>query len=217
MPDGKTPEASVAMLASVPASAPASAAINGAATPVTLKPLPQSRGCGPKGCDILVGALLIDLELGTLHDSATGRGWTRVDHGAANGLPFPDIDWTSPQAFNVGVGSMRWGTCLAFPHEGLGKSGTAQRWRSVVLVPAARPGVKVQAHRFTGYWATCEGLTTGSRPGEVVLPVVEAFTEGPSDAASEASSVPAWSLQEVRYLCKRNGCTRLPGVRRVAL
>lgn len=160
--------------------------------------------------------MLIDLDLGTLREAATGRAWTRVDHGAANGLPFPDIDWTSPQAFNVGVGSMRWGTCLAFPHEGLGKSGTAQRWRSVMLVPAARPGAKVQVHRFTGYWATCEGLTAGSRPGEVVMPVVEAFTEGASDAASDASSVPAWSLQEVRYLCKRDGCTRLPGVRRVA-
>lgn len=88
----------------------------------------------------------------------------------------------------------------------LGKSGSAQRWTSVVLVPAGRPGVTVQAHRFVGYWASCDALAAGPRTGEVLLTVVE--RSAPTSASTSADAAPAAPLEAARYRCSATGCTR---------
>jgi hypothetical protein len=178
-------------------------------TPAILTAIPARGGCGPQGCDIFIGPVRIDRDHGTLHIDPKDRQLQRVDHGLADGLALPEIDWSSPQAFSVKTGGRVWGTCIRFPHEGVGKSGSAQRWTSVVLIPAGRRGVMVEAQRFVGYWASCNALVDGPHVGEVVMSVVERLSGDP-DGASEAKADAA-PLQVARYVCDASGCSRQPG------
>jgi hypothetical protein len=91
------------------------------------------------------------------------------------------------------------GTCLEFGHTGLGKSGTFQRWGSVVLVP--RNGAV--AHRFVGYWASCGALTEGGNPVEIVLPTIEPVTLGGDE------------LRILWHHCISNDCTATSDYRSV--
>lgn len=176
--------------------------------PAQLTPMAARSGCGPRGCDTFTGTLRIDRDHGSMYIEGQRRPLKRADHSAVNGQELPEIDWASPRAFAVQTAGRTWGTCLRFPHEGLGKSGSAQRWTSVVLVPAGRPGVTVQAHRFVGYWASCDALAAGSQAGKVVLTVVE--RSAPPPASTPADAPPAASLEAARYLCSATGCTRQP-------
>lgn len=174
--------------------------------PAQLTPIAARSGCGPQGCDTFIGPLRIDRDHGTLFIDGQQRALKRADHGAVNGQDLPDIDWASPRAYAVQTAGRAWGTCIQFPHEGLGKSGSAQRWTSVVLVPGGRSRVPVQAQRFVGYWASCDALAAGPRVGEVLLTVVERSALG--TASTSADAAPSAPLEAARYLCSATGCTR---------
>jgi hypothetical protein len=92
-----------------------------------------------------------------------------------------------------------WGQCVEFAHGGLGNSGRAQRWRTLVLV--ATDGRT--AHRFTGYWAACAALVQGAQSGEVMLPTVEPVQPG------------AAALQVVWNRCDARRCVRAIDTRSV--
>lgn len=183
--------------------------------PAQLTPMAARSGCGPRGCDTFIGPLRIDRDHGSLYIEGQRRPLSRADHAAVNRQDLPEIDWASPRAFAVETAGRAWGTCIRFSHQGLGMSGSAQRWTSVVLVPARRPGVTMQAHRFVGYWASCDALAAGSQTGAVVLTVVERLA-APS-ASTSANAPPAAPLEAARYLCSATGCTRQSGATSLGL
>ena len=138
-----------------------------------LVPLMAVQGCGPAGCNVVLGGVKIDTDAGTLR-SAAGRPirWAVAEPaGVAN---LPEVNWAPLRGFGVRRAGKPWGHCLEFGHAGLENSGLAQRRRTVVLVPAAGRS----AYRFIGYWAGCEALAQGPATAEILLPIVEAATPG---------------------------------------
>lgn len=138
-----------------------------------LAPLTAVQGCGPAGCSVALGGVTIDTDAGTLR-SAAGRLIPWVVYAPARAADLPEVDWQPLRGFSVGRASRPWGRCIEFGHTGLGNSGRAQRWRTVVLVPAAGRS----AYRFIGYWASCEAVAQGPTTREVMLPTVEPVTLG---------------------------------------
>jgi hypothetical protein len=161
--------------------------------PVELQTINPQRGCGPAGCRIDVGDVSIAIGKGTLTHRITRADGRQeialVEHRASGAETWPDIDWPPLRSYRVNLGGMPWGLCMEFSHAGMGRSGSAQRWRSLVLLPdrADETGSSApsSAHRFMGYWALCRNLTQATRPGHVELPMVEAITSADSAAATQ--------------------------------
>lgn len=160
--------------------------------PVGLETIKAQRGCGPGGCSVDFDGLSVMREQASLR-TADGQAIETQQH-APPGMPvLPELDADPLGAFRVSRNGHLWGTCLEFTHTSLGKSGAAQRWTSIVLVPEGA----LVAHRFIGYWAGCDSLAQGEKPGEVILPVVE-------PAAERASA-----LHLVAYHCDATRCDRV--------
>jgi len=139
--------------------------------PASLTPLPLVQGCfTPDHCQTRVGALAIDQRDGAMRWDGGPRFLVRSAQPVRD-LPRPD--WTPLDAFAVSSHGQPWGVCLTLGHEGLGRSGSFQRWTSVVLVPSG-PKARPVAHRWVGYWASCEALVQGASATQVRLPVLEA-------------------------------------------
>lgn len=100
--------------------------------------------------------------------SAAGQHLQWVLHAGRKEPQWPRLDASPLAGYWVASGGQRWGACLEFAHAGLGKSGSAQRWTSVVLIADGSH----QAHRFVGYWAGCDSLVQGGMPGQIELPAV---------------------------------------------
>ncbi|WKB55925.1 hypothetical protein [Eleftheria terrae] len=178
--------------------------LRGQAQPATLEPLKSESGCGPAGCSVDLERLSIRVEPGFIQQ-ARGARLRLVEHKHKDGPALPEIDWTPMDAYQVFNAGRRWGSCIEFSHSGMGKSGSYQRWSSVVLVPfrGERPGKT--AHRFVGYWTGCDSLQAGDKPGEVVFPVVE--------RAAEHAPAP---LHLMRYQCSVQRCSGSEDARSVA-
>lgn len=166
---------------------------------VTLTPIQSLSGCGPKGCAVDLEQVTVarsDENKPGVFQSATGGKIRLVEHRPADGRALPDMEWTPLRAFEVRQGQQRWGSCIEFTHEGLGKSGIHQRWTSVVLVPfkGKKPGTT--AHRFVGYWAACESLRGSDKPDTVTLPLLEPTTKGAPQP-----------LRLMQFDCSREACT----------
>lgn len=163
-----------------------------------LKPVEAVQGCGPGGCHVMLGSIAIDLDAGRLRRrSGAPLAWALdVPLGGAD---LPEVNWMPLRGFTVLRGGRAWGECLEFGHVGLGNSGRAQRWRTLVLVAAGSRS----ALRVTGYWAACAALAQGSTSAEVMLPTVEPV------AISEAA------LQIVWHRCALRGCVRSVDARHV--
>lgn len=170
-------------------------ALRGNAPAAVLEPLKTEGWCGPQGCFVDAGELRIDRDKGGFARAEGGKKLQVVEHKALGGDALPDLDWTPTDAYRVMAGGQRWGSCLEFSHAGVGKSGTFQRWTSVVLVPfnGATPGAT--AHRFVGYWTGCDSLVTGATTGTLSLRVVER-SEPKADKP----------LRLVAYQCSARGC-----------
>jgi hypothetical protein len=166
--------------------------------PAVLRPLQAEQGCGPAGCAVTLGGLSIDTDAGTLR-RAGGRVLPWAVSGPVPVAELPEVNWEPLRGVEVRRAGRAWGKCLEFGHTGLGNSGRSQRWRTVVLV--AQGGR--QAHRFTGYWASCDALAQGARPGEVSLPLVEPVQAG------------APALQVVWMRCDAKRCVRELDARQV--
>ena len=169
--------------------------LRGPATAATLTPIKTEGWCGPQGCFVDVGELRIDRDKGGFARAEGGQRLQVVEHKPPGGDALPDLDWTPTDAYRVMAGGQRWGSCLEFSHAGVGKSGTFQRWTSVVLVPfnGAAPGAT--AHRFVGYWTGCDSLVSGATAGTLTLRVVE--------RSEPKASRP---LRLVAYQCSARGC-----------
>ncbi len=169
-------------------------------TPAALSPLPLVQGCfTPDHCQTRVGALSVDQRDGALRWDGGPRFKARTTRPARD-LPVPD--WTPLDAFAVSSHGKPWGVCMTLAHEGVGRSGSFQRWTSVVLVPLAAKARPV-AHRWVGYWATCEALVQGASATQVRLPVLEA----PSAAGQ------TWPLRW--QVCEGRACVTQEDHRRV--
>jgi len=170
-------------------------ALRGNTPAAVLEPLKTEGWCGPQGCFVDAGELRIDRDKGGFARAEGGRKLQVVEHKAQGGDALPDLDWTPTDAYRVMAGGQRWGSCLEFSHAGVGKSGTFQRWTSVVLVPfdGAAPGKT--AHRFVGYWTGCDSLVTGATTGTLSLRVVER-SEPKADKP----------LRLMAYQCSARGC-----------
>lgn len=165
--------------------------------PVQLDAIKAQRGCGPDGCSATFEGLSVMREDAGLR-SAAGQALDTQQH-APPGMPvLPELDADPLGAFRVSRDGRPWGACLEFAHTGLGKSGAAQRWTSIVLVPDRA----VVAHRFIGYWAGCDSLAQGDTSGEVILTVVEPAAENTSE------------LRWASYHCDATRCALIvdPGV-----
>ena len=114
----------------------------------------------------------------------------------------PKVDWEVLGGYAINHSGKRWGTCLEFTHVGLGKSGSFQRWSSVFLIPwqDSKPGFI--AYRFVGYWAGCDALSEGTKPGEVSLPTLEPLKEG--------------GMQILWHSCTPQGCTTAKDNRKIS-
>ena len=156
-----------------------------------LQPLAAVQGCGPAGCGVQLGGLFIDTEQGGLR-RANGRPLPLAVDGPLAAAELPELNWTPLRAYAVRRGARPWGQCLEFAHAGLGSSGRAQRWRTLVLVAAGGQG----AQRVTGYQAACAALAQGRQAGEVMLPTVQPVAAG------------APALQIVWHRCTARGCER---------
>jgi hypothetical protein len=168
--------------------------------PASLAPLPQEQGCfTPDHCQTRVGTLSMDQRDGALRWDGGPRFRARTSQPSRD-LPVPD--WTPLDAFAVSSHGKPWGVCMTLAHEGLGRSGSFQRWTSVVLVPLAAKGRPV-AHRWVGYWATCEALVQGDSASQVRLPVLEA-PSGPGQT---------WPLRW--QVCEGRSCITQVDLRRV--
>ena len=141
-----------------------------------LQPIPLLQGCGPTGCGTWLGPLFV---------SADGAGLQRragqllpLVNGPLPAADLPELNWTPLRAYTVrigrGAGRSTWGQCLEFTHSGLGNSGRAQRWRSVLLVANG----STSAQRVVGYQASCAALCSGPIAGEVMLPSVQPVVPG---------------------------------------
>lgn len=166
---------------------------------VRLKPIEAVQACGPGGCGVLLGSITIDLDAGRLRRRG-GPPLAWALDGPLGVADLPDLNWAPLRGFKVLRGGRAWGQCIEFAHAGLGNSGRAQRWRTLVLVAEGSRS----AQRITGYWAGCAALAQGSTSGEVMLPTVEPV----------ASGEPA--LQIVWHRCALRGCVRSLDARRVA-
>ena len=177
-------------------------------TPAQLAQLVLERGCGPRGCQVRVDSLIIAQPSGALR-TAAGRPVRLTTHRPP-GLPLPQADWQPLAAYAVSVGGQPWGTCLELAHTGLGRSGSAQRWTSLVLVPAvanAPAAPRPAAHRFVGYWAACAQLwQPAGDAGRIALPLL-----GRANGAVHSAA-----FTETPWLCSARGCIASPAARRFA-
>lgn len=144
-------------------------------SPVSLETLPAQRGCGPGGCSIDLGPVAILREQGMLQYRLSKNS---IQIQAQSSGDLPELDWEPIGGFSVSSSGKPWGICLEFTHTGLGKSGSFQRWSSVILVPFAEANSHNIAYRFVGYWAACDMLVEGQSSDMVSLPVVEWWKAG---------------------------------------
>lgn len=164
-----------------------------------LQPLQPVGVCGAAGCGHWLGSLFIDGDGDGAGLRRAGRSLPVVVDGPPDLADLPELNWRPLAAFSVRQGRRAWGQCLEFAHAGLGSSGRAQRWRSVLLVPAGGRG----AVRITGYQVGCDALCAGPAPGQVQLPAVQPV----------AVDQPA--LQIVWHRCSASGCERHSDARKV--
>lgn len=183
------------------------------ATAVELEAIAPERGCTPALC----GADQVEYyELPVPEGCTPGRCSTRIDtvewEGEAPDLrvigdaqisirdvsvgPQLELDAEPLAAWRVSSAGQVWGLCMEFAHEGLGRSGRAQRWTSLVLLPYREGTPADEAWRFTGYWASCSVLGAGASANEIELPLIEPAQGTP----------PGLSLE--RYRCDRLACER---------
>jgi len=155
-----------------------------------LQPVQALQGCGPAGCGSWLGPLFVDADGGGLRRS--GRALPLVPSGPPPAADLPELNWTPLRAFSVRQGRSTWGQCLEFAHAGLGSSGHGQRWRSVLLLPAAGRS----AWRVTGYQLDCDALCTGPGAAQVQLPAVQPVVLGEP------------ALHIVWHRCTAAGCVR---------
>lgn len=175
-----------------------SALLKAGREPVTLDEQRFERGCHGDLCSMSWQDLIFRTAPGGIRH-ATGRALRLVSHGADAKRPLPDLDWEPLAGYQVSVSGRRWGSCFELSHAGLGKSGSAQRWTSVILVPQGR----AQAHRFVGYFSGCDALVQTAKRAEVALPMV----------SHAAAAAPGW--QVVWQVCGARSCRSLPDARQV--
>lgn len=160
---------------------------------VTAEASAAQRGCGPEGCRIDIGGVSIDREHGLLVGTENKHSILIRPQVAGE---LPELDWEPLGGFAVSVAGQHWGSCLEFSHAGLGKSGRYQRWTSVILVPWLNTYPGSIAYRFVGYWAGCDLILAGDKPGEIRMPVIQR-QEKPGAAPS---------LQIVWHTCTALAC-----------
>jgi len=153
---------------------------------------PTPPGCTPMQCSVQVD------RIEWIGDAQALRvvGGERIDLFNAGAGPALELADQPFAAVRVGAAESPWGVCLALSSAGLGQSGRAQRWITLVLAPYANGEPGRSATRLTGARASCEDLEQGADADEVLLPLVE-----PSDAG-------ATGLLLQRYRCSLEGCRR---------
>ena len=166
--------------------------------PVTLAEQRFERGCQGDVCSMVWQDLVFRAQPGGIR-RASGRVLRLASPADDAKQPLPDLDWEPLAGYQVSVEGRPWGSCFELSHAGLGKSGTAQRWASVILVPQGR----AQAHRFVGYFTGCDALVQTAKPAEVALPMV----------SHAAGAAPGW--QVVWQVCGARACRSLPDARQV--
>ena len=140
-------------------------------TPITLEAATVDRGCGPAGCTIDADGVSILRDRGVLKQT----GGKAIPVRLLSPGEAPALDWEPLDVFRVFGEGGYWGTCLEFSHAGIGKSGTMQRWVSVVLVPHHPPQRRIRAWRIVGYQTGCDALVAlPGKPDTLSLPVIEA-------------------------------------------
>ncbi|PZN83490.1 MAG: hypothetical protein DM484_04280 [Candidatus Methylumidiphilus alinenensis] len=159
---------------------------------LAIEPIPAQRGCGPGGCSIDLGSVSIVPNKGKLLD-LTSNKTIKIRQQTSGTLP--KLDWDPFGAYTVKYSGTQWGTCLEFTHAGLGKSGSFQRWISVILIPRQDSKPAPIAYRFIGYWASCDVIMEGRQPSEAILATLE-----PVAKASD-------QLQIIWHSCTSLGCT----------
>lgn len=185
------------------------------AMPVELDELAFQRGCTPALCGV---DQVEYYELPAPDDCTPGHCSTRIDavewNGDASELatlegtriplrhaslgPELALDTEPLAAWRVRAEDQVWGLCMEFAHEGLGRSGHAQRWVTLLLVPYRDAAPAATAWRVTGYWAGCAALRRAASTHAVDLPLIE-----PASASTAG-------LMLTPYRCDPSGCAPAP-------
>lgn len=161
--------------------------------------LPVPEGCTPGRCSTRIDTAEWDGEATDLR--VVGGGQIRLRKVSAG--PAPELDAEPLAAWRVHSAGQVWGLCMEFAHEGLGRSGRAQRWASLLLLPYREGRPADEAWRFTGYWASCGVLRSGVSAGAIELPLIE-----PAQGAQVGLSLE-------RYHCDRLACERTQASQRL--
>lgn len=164
-------------------------------TPADLQPVTAERGCGPAGCVVDVGTLVIERDRGRLR-TAQGRPLPLVHPGERRPASLPPPDWEPLAAYAVMQQGQRQGWCLELAHSGAGSSGSLARWGTVVWVPDSAQRPARQAYRLVGYWAGCAALSSAEAGGPLALPVVQRGTAAAELALRAWRCTPAGCVAE---------------------
>jgi hypothetical protein len=148
------------------------AALQAGCPAVRLQTLPTLQGCGPSGCGTWVGPLFVGAEGAGLRRRHGAQ--LQLADGPLAAADQPELNWRPLRGFNVLMGRRTWGQCLEFSHAGVGNSGHAQRWRSVLLVAVGARS----AQRVIGYQVACTAVCLGPTAGRVQLPAVQPVAAG---------------------------------------
>lgn len=159
--------------------------------PMQLERVDRLSGCTTTECSVQFDGLAIVPKTRTLR-SGRNQSIRVLEHRSPGSPALPDMDWTPTEAYAVSLDGRRWGSCMEFSHSGVGRSGTFQRWTSIILLPWRGDHPGLAAHRLVGYWAACDQLVAGAAVGQGRLGLVQ-----PSGASG---------LGLVQYRCDSRGC-----------
>ena len=148
--------------------------------PAILEPVRAEQSCNSEQCTVDVAQISIETRHGRMTIAGKYPVKTLLQAGSKkSGLPA--VNWTPIRQFMVTASHQPWGMCLEFSHQGVGSSGTYQRWATIVLIPWHRGKPQPLAYRFIGYRLRCDQLAEGTKVAEISLPTIEPDSRNSAD------------------------------------
>ena len=148
--------------------------------PAILEPVKAEQSCNSEQCTVDIAQISIETQRGRMTIAGKYPVKTQLQaRSKKSGLPA--VNWTPVQRFMVSAADQQWGMCLEFSHQGVGSSGTYQRWATIVLIPWHLGKPQPLAYRFIGYRLRCDQLAEAMKVAEISLPTIEPDSPNSAD------------------------------------